>query len=79
MKSMSIDTIANFPFPTAPDRPSLQKSEKVSLSIFIDTCWPNIGTDPSIASAIPRGTRSERSPDRTGKNHECFPIATTSL
>ncbi|RPB05677.1 P-loop containing nucleoside triphosphate hydrolase protein [Choiromyces venosus 120613-1] len=29
MKSMNIDTIANFPFPTAPDRPSLQKSEKL--------------------------------------------------
>ncbi|CUS10956.1 unnamed protein product [Tuber aestivum] len=29
MKSMNIDTIANFPFPTAPDRPSLQKSERL--------------------------------------------------
>lgn len=29
MKSMNIDTIVNFPFPTAPDRPSLKKAEKV--------------------------------------------------
>ncbi|CAZ83426.1 unnamed protein product [Tuber melanosporum] len=29
MRSMNIDTIANFPFPTAPDRPSLQKSERL--------------------------------------------------
>lgn len=29
MKSMNIDTIVNFPFPTAPDRTSLKKAEKV--------------------------------------------------
>ncbi|KAG0637931.1 P-loop containing nucleoside triphosphate hydrolase protein [Tuber brumale] len=29
MRSMNIDTIANFPFPTAPDRLSLQKSERL--------------------------------------------------
>ncbi|KAH8148146.1 uncharacterized protein LAJ45_07910 [Morchella importuna] len=29
MKSMNIDTITNFPFPTPPDRPSLQKAERL--------------------------------------------------
>ncbi|TGZ85106.1 P-loop containing nucleoside triphosphate hydrolase protein [Ascodesmis nigricans] len=29
MKAMSIDTIANFPFPTPPDRDSLRKAEKL--------------------------------------------------
>jgi len=32
MKAMNIDTIANFPFPTPPDRESLLKSEKVGNS-----------------------------------------------
>jgi ATP-dependent RNA helicase DHX37/DHR1 len=30
MKSMNIDTVINFPFPTPPDRDSLRKAEKVS-------------------------------------------------
>jgi ATP-dependent RNA helicase DHX37/DHR1 len=32
MNAMNIDTIANFPFPTPPDRGSLLKSEKVGNS-----------------------------------------------
>lgn len=33
MKSMNIDTVINFPFPTPPDRDSLRKAEKVCLTI----------------------------------------------
>lgn len=38
MKSMNIGTIVNFPFPTAPDRPSLKKAETVRSFPFRGWC-----------------------------------------
>lgn len=50
MKSMNIDTIVNFPFPTAPDRPSLKKAETVRSFTF---CCYYVITDKLLAVGVP--------------------------
>jgi len=39
MKGMNIDKVINFPFPTPPDRQSLQQAERVSEVVLQ---WTNI-------------------------------------
>ncbi|OCH91848.1 P-loop containing nucleoside triphosphate hydrolase protein [Obba rivulosa] len=79
MKSMHIDSVVNFPFPTPPDRFSLQKAEKVLMHLGALTgsasSAPAAGTITEIGKAMslfplsPRFSRMLVS----GRQHGCLP------
>ncbi|PIL32147.1 hypothetical protein GSI_06853 [Ganoderma sinense ZZ0214-1] len=85
MKSMHIDAVVNFPFPTPPDRGSLQKAEKVLThlgalsSAATKTGSPlgavitDIGKTMSLFPLSPRFSRMLVS----GRQHGCLPYVIT--
>lgn len=83
MKSMHIDAVANFPFPTPPDRTSLQKAEKVLTHLGALAPAPGgaplggpiteIGRTMSLFPLSPRFSRMLVS----GKQHGCLPYVIT--
>lgn len=81
MKSMHIDAVVNFPFPTAPDRQSLQKAETVLSRLGAlgdspqgDTCQiTDIGRAMSLFPLSPRFSRMLVS----SRQHGCLPYVVT--
>lgn len=81
MKSMHIDAVVNFPFPTPPDRTSLQKAEKVLTHLgalspaivkarsMLGTAITDIGKTMSLFPLSPRFSRMLVS----GRQHACLP------
>jgi ATP-dependent RNA helicase DHX37/DHR1 len=80
MKSMHVDAIVNFPFPTPPDRDSLQKSEKLLTRLG---ALKDPGVDPKalgaqitdlgrIMALFPLSPRFSRMLV-SGKQHGCLP------
>ncbi|KAI0651669.1 P-loop containing nucleoside triphosphate hydrolase protein [Trametes meyenii] len=79
MKSMHIDAVANFPFPTPPDRPSLQKAEKVLTHLGalapakggapLGGPITDVGRTMSLFPLSPRFSRMLVS----GRQHGCLP------
>lgn len=72
MKAMNIDTIVNFPFPTPPDRHSLQKAEQ--LLGYLRAITPQgqlteLGKSMNIFPLSPRFAKVLI----TGQQHECLP------
>nr|VWP00591.1 N/A [Ganoderma boninense] len=85
MKSMHIDAVVNFPFPTPPDRGSLQKAEKVlthlgalslapaKLGSTLGAAITDIGKTMSLFPLSPRFSRMLVS----GRQHGCLPYVIT--
>ncbi|KAI0670084.1 P-loop containing nucleoside triphosphate hydrolase protein [Trametes maxima] len=83
MKSMHIDAVANFPFPTPPDRASLQKAEKVLTHLGalapakggapLGGPITDIGRTMSLFPLSPRFSRMLVS----GRQHGCLPYVIT--
>ncbi len=81
MKSMHIDAVVNFPFPTAPDRHNLQKAEKVLMHLGALTeskdgsggQISDIGRAMSLFPLSPRYSRMLVS----GRQHGCLPYVIT--
>lgn len=83
MKSMHIDSVTNFPFPTPPDRTSLRKAERVlthlgalrpaSNAISSDGDITEIGKAMSLFPLSPRYGRMLVS----GRQHGCMPYLVT--
>ena len=85
MKSMHIDAVVNFPFPTSPDRASLQKAEKVLMHLgALSPAVPNggstlgaaitdIGRTMALFPLSPRFSRMLVS----GRQHDCLPYVIT--
>ncbi|KIP08553.1 hypothetical protein PHLGIDRAFT_29519 [Phlebiopsis gigantea 11061_1 CR5-6] len=78
MKSMHIDAVVNFPFPTPPDRLSLKKAETVLTHLGALTAPPNgaaageitdVGRAMSLFPLSPRFSRMLVS----GRQHGCLP------
>ncbi|KAI0085669.1 P-loop containing nucleoside triphosphate hydrolase protein [Irpex rosettiformis] len=81
MKSMHVDAVVNFPFPTAPDRPNLLKAEKIltylgALTGSNGDCGgqiTDIGRAMSLFPLSPRYSRMLVS----GRQHGCLPYVIT--
>ncbi|KAI0374355.1 P-loop containing nucleoside triphosphate hydrolase protein [Pilatotrama ljubarskyi] len=83
MKSMHIDAVVNFPFPTPPDRESLQKAEKVLTHLGalapakggapLGGSITEIGRTMSLFPLSPRFSRMLVS----GRQHGCLPYVIT--
>ncbi|CDO72409.1 hypothetical protein BN946_scf184977.g108 [Trametes cinnabarina] len=83
MKSMHIDAVVNFPFPTPPDRGSLQKAEKVLTHLgalaptksgaTLGGSITDIGRMMSLFPLSPRFSRMLVS----GRQHGCLPYVIT--
>ncbi|KZT12027.1 P-loop containing nucleoside triphosphate hydrolase protein [Laetiporus sulphureus 93-53] len=84
MKSMNIDAVVNFPFPTPPDRTSLRKAEKMlthlgalkpqsSGSSVLSSAITEIGKSMSLFPLSPRYSRMLVS----GRQHGCLPYIVT--
>ncbi|RPD63130.1 P-loop containing nucleoside triphosphate hydrolase protein [Lentinus tigrinus ALCF2SS1-6] len=83
MKSMHIDAVVNFPFPTPPDRASLQKAEKVLTHLGALSSSPgkgilgraitDIGRTMALFPLSPRFSRMLVS----GRQHGCLPYIIT--
>jgi len=83
MKSMHIDTVINFPFPTPPDRSNLQKAETILTHLGALVSSPNTATGASEITEIgktmslfplsPRFARMLVS----GRQHGCLPYIIT--
>ncbi|CCM01865.1 uncharacterized protein FIBRA_03936 [Fibroporia radiculosa] len=84
MKSMNIDAVVNFPFPTPPDRTSLSKAEtilshlgalksKSSASIVLGGSITDIGKAMALFPLSPRYSRMLVS----GRQHGCLPYVVT--
>ena len=85
MKSMHIDAVVNFPFPTPPDRASLQKAEKVLIHLgalsqatvnagsTLGAAITDIGRTMSLFPLSPRFSRMLVS----GRQHGCLPYVIT--
>ena len=83
MKSMHIDAVVNFPFPTPPDRESLQKAEKVLTHLgalapakggsTLGGSITDIGRTMSLFPLSPRFSRMLVS----GRQHGCLPYVIT--
>ena len=83
MKSMHIDAVVNFPFPTPPDRASLQKAEKVLTHLGALSSSPgkgtlggsitDIGRTMALFPLSPRFSRMLVS----GRQHGCLPYVIT--
>ena len=80
MKSMHIDTVVNFPFPTAPERPALLKAEKTlvylgalrissSPSGLMESQISELGRAMALFPLSPRFSRMLVS----GQQHDCLP------
>ncbi|KAJ3822852.1 P-loop containing nucleoside triphosphate hydrolase protein [Lentinula raphanica] len=72
MKGMHIDAVVNFPFPTPPDRISLQKAEKILRYLgALDTSGEitELGKTMSMFPLSPRFSRMIVS----GQQHKCLP------
>ena len=81
MKSMHIDAVVNFPFPTPPDRASLQKAEKVLTHLGALSASPasagkvlggaitDVGRTMALFPLSPRFSRMLVS----GRQHGCLP------
>ncbi|KAI1797707.1 P-loop containing nucleoside triphosphate hydrolase protein [Ganoderma leucocontextum] len=81
MKSMHIDAVVNFPFPTPPDRASLQKAEKILTHLgalspaavkagsTLGAAITEIGRTMSLFPLSPRFSRMLVS----GRQHGCLP------
>ena len=67
MKSMNIDTVTNFPFPTPPDRNSLQKAEVLLTRLGA------LKSDSIITQ--PLGSSSDRPITDLGKAMALFPLS----
>jgi ATP-dependent RNA helicase DHX37/DHR1 len=82
MKAMHIDTITNFPFPTPPDRTTLQKAEKVltylgalKSSLTADAEITDLGRTMALFPVSPRFSRMLVS----GQQHQCLPYVITMV
>ncbi|KAL7285666.1 hypothetical protein ACG7TL_000771 [Trametes sanguinea] len=83
MKSMHIDAVVNFPFPTPPDRGSLQKAEKVLTHLgalspakggsTLGGSITDVGRTMSLFPLSPRFSRMLVS----GRQHGCLPYVIT--
>ncbi|RDX56057.1 P-loop containing nucleoside triphosphate hydrolase protein [Lentinus brumalis] len=85
MKSMHIDAVVNFPFPTPPDRASLQKAEKVLTHLgalsspagkgntILGGSITDIGRTMALFPLSPRFSRMLVS----GRQHGCLPYVIT--
>lgn len=70
MKSMHIDAVVNFPFPTPPDRSTLQKAEKTLTHLgALSVVAPSLGRAP-VKGVISGGQISE-----LGKTMALFPLS----
>ncbi|KAL8966801.1 MAG: hypothetical protein Q9197_005787, partial [Variospora fuerteventurae] len=72
LKSMDLQHVVNFPFPTPPDRPSLAKAEKLLTylgAISTDGKITSIGRDLSIYPLSPRFSKILL----IGHQHSCMP------
>ncbi|KAF5385658.1 hypothetical protein D9757_005460 [Collybiopsis confluens] len=72
MKSMHIDAVVNFPFPTPPDRINLQKAEKVLHHLGALTKDGQITELGKIMSLFPLSPRFSRMLV-SGQQHKCLP------
>ena len=83
MKSMHIDTVTNFPFPTPPDRLSLRKAERLltylgalqstaalSASLTLDGQITELGKSMALFPLSPRFAKMLVS----GRQHGCLPF-----
>lgn len=83
MKSMHIDAVVNFPFPTSPDRQNLRKAETIlsQLGALTDSSADNtrqitdIGRAMSLFPLSPRFSRMLVS----GRQHGCLPYVITMV
>lgn len=84
MKSMNIDTVVNFPFPTSPDRMSLRKAETILVHLgalappaggqmVLGGTITDIGKAMSLFPLSPRYSRMLVS----GRQHGCLPYVIT--
>jgi ATP-dependent RNA helicase DHX37/DHR1 len=82
MKCMHIDTVANFPFPTPPDRQSLRQAEKILMYLGALQALPNktdvagntvsdLGRTMSLFPLSPRFSKILTS----SRRHGCLPYA----
>lgn len=79
MKSMNIDSVANFPFPTPPDRDSLRRAEKTLVNLgaleAVDTASrvggkiTDLGRSMALFPLSPRFSKMIV----TGQQHGCLP------
>lgn len=77
MKSMHVDAVVNFPFPTPPDRTSLRKAETILTHLGALTPAPivgngtitDVGRTMSLFPLSPRFSRMLVS----GRQHDCLP------
>ncbi|GAA6009925.1 hypothetical protein JCM11491_000868 [Sporobolomyces phaffii] len=79
MKSMNIDSVANFPFPTPPDRDSLRRAEKTLVNLAaleaVDTASKvggkitDLGRSMALFPLSPRFSKMIV----TGQQHGCLP------
>ncbi|KAF8895535.1 P-loop containing nucleoside triphosphate hydrolase protein [Infundibulicybe gibba] len=84
MKSMHIDAVVNFPFPTPPDRPTLQKAERVLTYLGALSPDPSgsttspiteLGKTMSLFPLLPRFSRMLVN----GQQHGCLPYIITII
>jgi ATP-dependent RNA helicase DHX37/DHR1 len=82
MKAMHIDTIPNFPFPTPPERATLQKAEKVLIhlgalksSLTTGAEITDLGRTMALYPVSPRFSRMLIS----GQQHQCLPYVITMV
>ncbi|KAF6757513.1 DHX37 protein [Ephemerocybe angulata] len=76
MKSMHIDTVINFPFPTPPDRLALQKAERTLIhlgALTPDAASTATGRAMALFPLAPRFARMLVS----GQQHGCLPYVIT--
>ncbi|KAK2465187.1 hypothetical protein APHAL10511_002541 [Amanita phalloides] len=80
MKAMHIDAVINFPFPTSPDRPTLQKAETVlthlgalKTSLTTSAQITDLGRTMALFPLSPRFSRMLVS----GQQHGCLPYVIT--
>ena len=74
LKSMNLQHVANFPFPTPPDRQSLVKAEKLLKylgAITVDGKLSSLGNDLSLYPLSPRFAKMIS----IGHQHNCMPYA----
>lgn len=71
MKSMNIDAVINFPFPTPPDRPSLTKAERVLTTLG---ALELPAASRMVGGAVKQGTVGGKITD-LGKAMSLFPVS----
>ncbi|KAI5122781.1 hypothetical protein M0805_000125 [Coniferiporia weirii] len=81
MKSMHIDTVTNFPFPTPPDRARLRKAEELLTHLGALTTLPRTVTSPADGPITELGRAMALFPLSprfakmlvSGRQHKCMP------